>query len=309
MLQAIKKFMTPYMQGEMYQDLDKEQKAIVNEYNDKIHNGAYKTEEVACLCGKKENTKLTDVDRYGFWHPVVICEACGFMYATPRPVWEVLEEFYKSGSYRKVYGGVEFEESKYEEHVNNSRMILVELTDLLVIRKLQSVFDFGCAGGWNLLVFKELGMKVSGCDFDPTLIELGRKRGLDLQIGSFELLEGKRFDLIILNHVVEHFNDFWKDMAIIREAMSPNGLLYIALPNMSMFGCNRLQNAHNYYFKRSHLDFFMRHIGFKRLSTASMFEFQDFFAIYDLSDDILMKHLEHDKEIFKGFLRRINILK
>jgi len=303
------RFTTPSVQGEMYDDLDKEQKEIVDDYNKKIENGIYKTVEAVCICGQREHTKITEIDRYGFWHPVALCEACGLMYANPRPVWEVLEEFYKSGDYRKVYGGEESEEEKYDEHLNNAKLIIMEVTELIKIRELKTVFEFGCGGGWNLILFERLGMEVTGCDFDSTLIELGRKRGLDLQLGSFELLENKKYDVIILSHVVEHFDNFFRDMKKIREAMSKNGILYIALPNAAAFGCNALQNVHNYYFKRSHLDFFMKFLEFKKLNYGYTFECQDFFAIYDMSDDISMKLLGSDKEFFKKFLKRIGILK
>jgi len=305
----IKRFTTAYIQGEMYLDLNYKQKGIVDAYNKKIFDGTYKQEGVACLCSNRSYTKLADTDRYGFWHPVVMCEACGFMYANPRPTWECLKDFYISGDYRTVYGDEIAEEKIYDEHIENGRRILMESAELLKARQIKNVFEFGCGGGWNLILFKEIGLEVSGCDFDKALLELGRKRGLDLKEGSFELLEERKYDFIILNHVVEHFNNFWEDISKIRNAMTRHGILYIATPNMSAFGCNRLQNAHTYYFKRVHLDFFMRPLGFNRLNSGYMFDHQDFFGIYDLSDDISMQQLGEDKENFKIFLQRINILK
>ena len=141
------------------------------------------------------------------------------------------------------------------------------------------------------------------------MIKNGKERGLNLQVGSFEVLEGNEYDLIILNHVVEHFNNFWQDMAKIEMAMTAKGILYLGLPNANLFSYGVFQNSHNYYFKRSQLDMFMRISGFDKISSGLMYEAQDFFAIYEKADVPNAALLRKEKEKTKSFLKNLGVLK
>jgi hypothetical protein len=59
----------------------------------------------------------------------------------------------------------------------------------------------------NLLPFFKRGYEVCGYDLSPTLTDLGRSEGLNLMTGSWAVL--RAIDVIILNHVLEHFLDIF----------------------------------------------------------------------------------------------------
>ena len=58
--------------------------------------------------------------------------------------------------------------------------------------------------------------------------------GLDVRTAHLgpDLFEGESFDLIRLNHVLEHLNDPVKYLAMIRAWLAPGGVLYIEVPNI-----------------------------------------------------------------------------
>ncbi|HVB04693.1 MAG TPA: class I SAM-dependent methyltransferase [Acidimicrobiales bacterium] len=61
------------------------------------------------------------------------------------------------------------------------------------------LLDVGCGTGKASAAFRAAGCDVLGIDPDPRMAELGRERGLEVEVGRFEEWEtaGRRFDLVI----------------------------------------------------------------------------------------------------------------
>jgi 2-polyprenyl-3-methyl-5-hydroxy-6-metoxy-1,4-benzoquinol methylase len=109
-------------------------------------------------------------------------------------------------------------------------------------RSLSSVLEIGCAGGWNLCHFSREGYQVVGFDLGPELIKYGKTQGLDLRLGSIQNVDGK-YNVIILNHVAEHFTDFLGNIRDLEKHLSPSGLLHVGVPNIDNYGWRQLQNC------------------------------------------------------------------
>lgn len=107
---------------------------------------------------------------------------------------------------------------------------------------------------------------------DDAYLEYGRRKGLNLKLGhSADLLqEGKKYDLIILSHVFEHFLDIEKELSVIQELLAPDGLLYIEVPGLKLLEHGEyegdflacLQNAHVRIFSLGTLSNVMKKYGF-----------------------------------------------
>jgi SAM-dependent methyltransferase len=97
---------------------------------------------------------------------------------------------------------------------------------------------------------------------------LGRKFGLDLRVGSLSDIEGQ-YDLIILNHVIEHFTDFYGNMGTLIRHLNPGGRLYISVPNIDNYGLGQLQNAHIFYFSPRTFQHYMNRCGLSLLRYGS----------------------------------------
>jgi len=241
--------------------MSEDQKEYIREFNILLDKGEYSFKEEPCLCGNDTSEQIADRDRYGFWHPVKVCRVCGLVRNNPRMTDESYQNFYSSDYYRKVYGGenylAELEKrmsSDFGQHVYN------DISLCLNPQSFKNVLEFGCAGGWNLQPFARAGLSVRGYDYSPSLVKLGQKFGLDLRVGSIGDIEGK-YDLIILNHVIEHFTDFFGSMERLTSHINPNGYVYIGVPNIDNYGQAQLQNAHIYYFSPRTFKYYMSRCG------------------------------------------------
>ena len=242
----------------------------------KIDNGVYKWESFSCECGANEDdfVLLAEKDRYGFKLQTVICKKCGLMMSNPRMTQETYNEFYDN-EYRKIYGGVasanDAGEEFFERNIKNGRRIL-RFIESAKVECIKSVLEVGCGMGTNLVPFKEKGYVIKGIDLGGEYVEFGKEHGLDLEKCSSRELIGrdKKYDLIILNHVFEHFLDIEKELRVIKELLSEDGFLYIAVPGILSIGkdytsdlLNFLQNAHVYHFTMNTLKVVMEKYGWE----------------------------------------------
>jgi 2-polyprenyl-3-methyl-5-hydroxy-6-metoxy-1,4-benzoquinol methylase len=80
------------------------------------------------------------------------------------------------------------------------------------------------------------------------------------------MFSGKLFDLITINHVLEHIID---PIVFLRNAcrlLKPNGMIYLETPDQSDFGFlptthDRFSLQHNWYFRLVDLENFGRRVG------------------------------------------------
>ena len=247
----------------------------IKKVREKIVAGEYGFEDVSCFCGSCDDILISGIDRYGLYYPMVICNKCGLMRVNPRMNRESYIKFY-SYEYRNVYGeGDEQIDKLFKYRMNQSKRKYSYLMNYVNLPVNAVVFEIGCNFGTMLLPFAEKEYDVYGCDYGGKHIEYGReKTGLkNLFIGGLEKLRetGKKANLVILNHVFEHFLDLEMELRTIREIMKPDGFIFIAVPGTfwwieNICGGNimgLLQNAHTYQFTLSSLTYVMECCGFK----------------------------------------------
>lgn len=100
------------------------------------------------------------------------------------------------------------------------------------------LLDVGCGSGSFVRRALEMGVTAEGCDPDERAVAACLSQGLSVIRGDIysERLDGKQFDVITLNHVVEHVSDPCKFLERLYELLVPGGLLWIALPNPNSLG-------------------------------------------------------------------------
>ncbi len=177
--------------------LSEEQVKNVNLFNQRIKDGSIEIGWNPCLCGSSTQfRKLFDHDRYGFWNPIVICKECGLIQSNPGLSELAYKEFYSSNQHLIVYGGDEYllsEEARYANNCAKYAYIFESLRPIIERRNLKTVLELGCGGGWNLFPFANNGYAVTGYDYSPIRVEMGKNRGLNLLVGSIEELKFHRF--------------------------------------------------------------------------------------------------------------------
>ena len=253
--------------------LSKTQKNIVSKYNQNISNNQIKFSIKPCLCSndvEKKFTKIYSKDRYGLFCPSVICMDCGLVQLRNRLTDDDYSKFYISDDYRLLYGDKNFlksYKSKYSDVYNTH--ILNNLSNIMKKNNLKTILEYGCGGGWKLLPFYNAGYKVTGYDFSSSLVKLGKDNyGLNLIQGSANKVKGM-YDVIVINHVLEHLTDFFGDMSSLLKHLNPNGVIYVGVPNIDNFSRSQFQNAHIYYFSPRTFKLYMSKCGLNLIEFGS----------------------------------------
>lgn len=238
---------------------------------EKVAQGAYSLEDVACLCGAKNDRLVATVDRYRTPHSTVLCLRCGLLRTNPRWSSAAYMDFY-TNHYRDLYERTDHDPAKYyaaqlKRAGERANFILQHCSPK---RSRPAVLEIGCGGGWNLQPFQELGWTAAGWDFDKGYLAVGRARGLDLRHGSLEdaVTRNERFELIIMSHVLEHLLDPVTALRKLRNILTPQGALYIEVPSLFNVGTDLLryfQNAHTYSFVPETLTRVMQSGGYRQL--------------------------------------------
>lgn len=105
-----------------------------------------------------------------------------------------------------------------------------------VMKKGMKVLEVGCGYGHNLLPFIQNGYTCFGIDPSEHRSLSVQKMGVQSKCTPLEKLDpetfGTQFDLVIVNHVLEHAVDPNLFLNCLSKVMKPQGYLYIALPNL-----------------------------------------------------------------------------
>lgn len=228
------------------------------EFNLKVSAGLYSKEKATCFCGSNKSIQITEKDRYGIDYHLHLCENCGILYSNPRLTNESSKLFYEN-DYRNIYS----DRPEISTEDNTIKKLIDEVIENYELSQPKIVYELGCGDGANLDQFR--GCDCIGVDYDKDAIKKGMFKFRNLKEGGIEVLEqlGKKADLIILNHVLEHMNDIEQELKRIRNLLSDDGMLYVAVPGLYVWDIGQLfQNAHNYQFNSNTLCYLMNACGF-----------------------------------------------
>jgi 2-polyprenyl-3-methyl-5-hydroxy-6-metoxy-1,4-benzoquinol methylase len=163
---------------------------------------------------------------------------------------------------------------RWNRPVNSSRAT----KDILAPQRGETVVDIGCNMGAFLLPFAEAGCEVAGVDFGKAHVREGRRlTGIEsLYVGGSQELIARdiRADIVILNHVVEHFTDLESEFRRVRRLCHDGTRVFVAVPGSRWWIRHRcggdpldlLQNVHTYQFDLATLRYVMECVGFELLS-------------------------------------------
>jgi len=257
--------------------LSKKQCNAIDALNNKIKMGEYRLVENICLCKNTDTTfdlVISCEDRYGIPVTSVLCKKCGLVRSK-----KVLEDrsahaFYEY-EYRAIYERNIFrleDSSKstvFEKRKKRGLYFLGLLQRLVVLKNIRTVLEIGCGNGGIIAPFYEYGLDVTGCDFDKDYLEFGKRQGLNLVYGEHKN-SGDQYDLIILSHVLEHFNDPVKSFNHFALSIIPEKYFLIEVPGVFLdepgYNLNpfvSLQNAHVVqFFYQFYLNFLFETLGF-----------------------------------------------
>lgn len=210
----------------------------------------------ACpVCGGKNYKKL--LSRFGLdiWR----CQDCRHGFQNPRLKYEKATELYRDDrSAADIYTAplqIEIDEAKYQYGVD-----LIELALGGVKKK---ILDIGCGAGVFLKMAHQSGWpECVGVDPNENYSKIYKEaRGIQYIQGTLEKLDeyhiGTHYDCISMWSVLEHMNDPQKTVRIFSDILSPDGVVFILVPNLDSLA-TRLMRQLSPTFAWKHPNFFCK---------------------------------------------------
>lgn len=142
------------------------------------------------------------------------------------------------------------------------------------------LLEVGVGSGSFLKAAKVKGFDVMGCDLSaPICRHVEREGDIEMHCGFLsELPDDRQFDIVVMNHVLEHVQhpvEFLKD---VFRLLKPEGIVHIAVPNIDCWearlpGWTSFEPYHLTYFNRQTLLSAVKAAGFtsERVLTCDSF--------------------------------------
>jgi 2-polyprenyl-3-methyl-5-hydroxy-6-metoxy-1,4-benzoquinol methylase len=163
------------------------------------------------------------------------------VYLSPRPVESESGEYYRHAEYLP-FSSLEKGESVTERVYKLGRRLNLRWKRKLIDRHWRGstakgpgrLLDVGCGTGEFLFAMKRVGWQVEGIEREKEAAEWGAKAwGVPVHagdLGSFQT--GGQFDVITMWHVLEHLYDPGEAFGRLKDLLSPDGFLLVAVPNI-----------------------------------------------------------------------------
>jgi SAM-dependent methyltransferase len=156
------------------------------------------------------------------------CSDCSFWFGAPVPSEPELSHYYRTtyARNRTWAGSPEYIALMQRRAAAQRKFIGLELPEI------HSALDVGCGVGALVVELRRFGVEAVGYDSDESVIRIGRMRwGANIHTGGLVgAEEGKRFDLLCLSHVVEHFRAPVTDLETLAHQVRPGGWLLVEVP-------------------------------------------------------------------------------
>lgn len=230
------------------------------------------TDRVCPICG---GTEITDF-RFGLFR-------CNCQAVINGAVWRdgsdlLLEsEWFDSGAFDPKGS---FWTSMFEQWTcsrTHSRLVKVGLKE-------GRLLEVGVGHGALLNYMSRRGFSVEGCDMAEAICaHIERNLGHKMHRGSLQSIPGRQdFDVLVMNHVLEHVSDPIDLLRAARRLLKRNGVLHIALPNIDSWearvpGWTGYQPYHLVYFNRVSLKRALKESGLSPVSVATYEPFSGWF--------------------------------
>lgn len=245
-----------------------------------------------CLICSYETKLFTKTNN----HLIYKCVHCGFGYTSKLSA--------QSGEYHRDETYIQ--EERLFENIFNKR--INEITKYL---KTGKVLEIGCSTGLMLSLFQKKGFDVKGVEISKKAAEIARSRNIDVITQPFEKAKfNEKFDLIVLNHTLEHLENPLTVLQKAKTLLTPKGYLMIDLPNFDSPMAKLLKkrwphllpDEHLWHFTQKSYQVLFKKLDFKIIKIKKASGVWDFAKPYK---EIYQSLAGRKKRFFKNFLTAI----
>lgn len=167
------------------------------------------------------------------------------------------------------------------------------------------MLDIGSSTGTVMELFQKNGWVCEGIEPSKDARSFATQKGLHIYQKQFEEinLPPKTYDLIFINHTLEHMDNPLNVFSKIENVIKDNGYLLVGVPNFGGIGSKILQNhwqsllpsEHKWQFTKHSLNIIAKSYGFKEVKSFTTSGILD-------CDNILKGYIFTFKKLKKRFL-------
>ncbi len=231
--------------------------------------GDFLNAHFACpICLKHERRVVSLIGRKRQALTTVICTSCGLVHSHPMPTRAELDAFYHRDyrvSYKSSFTPKLKHTLRYAPGAKQRVSDLLKHAD----DHQRTLLDIGSGSGEFLFMALQQGFKAEGIEPNAGYAEYTRT-ALHLPVEHTTLENAgfapESYDIISLNHVLEHMPEPFDTLTRIHALLKPNGLLSIAVPDIAA-----LSHAPQTRFHYAHV-FNYNHATLKALLTKAGFD-------------------------------------
>jgi 2-polyprenyl-3-methyl-5-hydroxy-6-metoxy-1,4-benzoquinol methylase len=105
------------------------------------------------------------------------------------------------------------------------------------------LLEVGCGSGARLKLLGTLDWNVEGVEVDAIAVRRCTEQGLTVRLGSLheQRFAPSTFDVVVMNHVIEHVVDPQSLLQEIRRVLIPGGVLVVTTPNAASWAHQRFK--------------------------------------------------------------------
>ena len=229
-------------------------------------------EQVTCpICNSADFEQLATVDRYHMGISTSGCRHCGLIMTNPRPVVTAMDNFYRY-NYRDYYESVDVPDAAYIKKIQKDVRARYP-TDCLeragALENASRILDYGCGEGSLLreLATRHPQLTREAVELGETFRAFAREYGSCTVYPDLESMQATsqgNYDLIIVNHVLEHIMRPNQLLAELGKLLSEAGQIYIDVPAVEGYrSVASLHIGHMYHFSVHSLSALATTSGFR----------------------------------------------
>jgi len=215
---------------------------------------------IACnLCGNETAERIGSTDRDGEPLRTVLCQTCGLVWTDPRPDSNQTRKFYAE-EYRLQYKSTYVPKRKHVYRETLRAIARYQAIEPQMKPGIQ-MLDVGSGGGFFPYVARQQGIKAQGIEPNEGFAKYaGETFDVPTTNAFFQDVElsEESFDLITLNHVLEHVEDPCATLGQLHTWLKYDGYLVVEVPNIEATyhsPQNRFHVGHLYNFNPVNLEY------------------------------------------------------
>jgi len=164
-----------------------------------------------------------------------------------------------------------------EHYIKNEpvfRMFADNVVNIIARHKKRGrLLDIGCSVGFMLESASKIGFDTEGLELNKKAVDIALSKKLNVKMIGIEKAgyADKSFDVVILNHILEHIFDPLEFIQKVSRVVKDDGLLIIGVPNHDSFVAHVMKGQwygwgipeHIWHFDRASLEYILSKSGLR----------------------------------------------